>query len=121
MGKETDFSDMIGVPYKDGGRDLNGLDCYGAVIMAAKRRGKTLRDIRYTDHNPNLAHEFAPTLNVELIEKPEPDALIEMVCGYELHIGFCIDETTFLHATRSQGVRISRIGCIPAKNFYRIV
>jgi cell wall-associated NlpC family hydrolase len=120
MGKETDFSDMIGVPYKDGGRDLSGFDCYGATIEAAKRRGKTLRDVRYKNHAPELADENAPTLNVEKIDAPEEDALIEMIFNGELHIGFCIDEKTFLHATKNQGVRISRIGVIPVKNFYRI-
>ncbi len=112
---------MIGVPYKDGGRDLNGLDCYGAVIVAAKRRGKILNDVCYTNHAPELAEEYAPTLNIKKIEKAEPDALIEMVSGNELHVGLCLDDTTFLHATRKQGVRISRIGSIPIKNYYRIV
>lgn len=114
------FSDMIGVPYKDGGRDLKGMDCYGAVLEAARRRGKPLRDVCYTNHAPELADENAPTLNVEKINAPEKDALIEMIFNGELHIGFCIDEKTFLHATKNQGVRISRIGAIPVRNFYRI-
>lgn len=121
MEKQTDFSKMIGTPYKDGGRTLDGLDCYGVVLMAAKQRGKYLRDVRYENHAIELSQELAPTLNVEKIDRPEKDAIIEMIVGREIHVGFCIDEKTFLHATKNQGVRISRIGSLPIKNIYRIV
>lgn len=118
--EQTDFSDMIGVPYKEGGRDLTGFDCYGLTIFAARRRGKKLRDINERSHAPELVQEYAPTMNVEKISGPEKDAVIEMRYGNELHIGFCLDDKTFLHTTKTQGVRISRIGVIPVINFYRI-
>jgi cell wall-associated NlpC family hydrolase len=121
MDEAKDFSDMIGVPYKDGGRDLTGFDCYGSTIEAARRHGKILRDVKYTSHAPELADEYAPTMNVVKIDAPEKDAVIEMNYKGSLHIGFCLDEKTFLHSTKNQGVRISRIGSIPVKNFYRIV
>ena len=115
-----DFSDLVGKPYGAGGRGPDFYDCYGLVIEAARRSGKPLRDVVYSDHALELSDKYAPTLNVEKISGPEKRAVIEMEYKGEIHIGFCLDEKTFIHTTSIQGVRISRIGVIPIRNFYRI-
>ncbi|MCF0222950.1 MAG: C40 family peptidase, partial [Fibrobacter sp.] len=38
------YDDLLNVPYKHGGRDLAGFDCYGLVIECSRRNGKPLRD-----------------------------------------------------------------------------
>lgn len=120
MSEMSEFADLIGIPYKDGGRGQGGYDCYGLVIEAARRRGLHLRDVVYNNHSPELVYEYAPTMNVMRIDGAEKNAIIEMVSGDELHIGFCVNEKTMIHATRNQGVRLSRIGALPVTNFYRI-
>lgn len=119
---DESFADLIGAPYMVGGRGECGFyDCYGICIEAARRLGKTLKDIGVTENDIELAEEYAPTLNVERINEPERAALLEMDGGGGiLHIGICLDAKTFIHATTTQGVRISRIGCLPVKNIYRI-
>ena len=39
--------DLIGIPYKDHGRDFSGMDCYGIAIEVLKRFGKNLPDVFY--------------------------------------------------------------------------
>ena len=36
---EFAYDDLIGVPFVDGGRDKNGLDCWGLVKEAFRRQG----------------------------------------------------------------------------------
>ena len=91
------FDDLLGVPYKDHGRDKNGYDCYGLAIEAARRFGYKLDDVIYDDHALELSDEYKPTLNVTPIDKPRAGALIEMKCGDELHVGICINSREFIH------------------------
>ena len=115
----ANYSDLIGIPYKDGGRDRNGADCYGIAIMAAERAGYALPDVAYTSHDLGLSEEYAPTLPVHRIDAPREGAIIEMETGGELHIGIAINGKEFIHATRL-GSRINRIGAIKVRAYYGI-
>lgn len=116
----VDISDLIGIPYKDHGRDKNGMDCYGLAITVAKRFGYKLNDVLYEDHSVELSEKYAPTLNIHKIENPKAGALLEMKdFSGELHIGICINDKEFIHETRD-GSRINRIGTIPVRGIYGI-
>lgn len=116
---EIYVGDLIGVPYKDHGRDMAGLDCYGLAIEVARRYGYELRDVYYSNHDISLSAQHAPTLNVTRIDGPKPGALIEMHLQDELHIGVCLNKREFIHMTRT-GCRINRIGTLPIRGFYGI-
>ena len=111
------INDLIGVPYKDHGRSLDGMDCYGLAIEVMRRYGYKLDDVIYEDHSLELADENAPTLNVTPIDQPREGALIEMQYNNELHIGVCINKKEFIHMTRT-GCRINHIGSIPIRGLY---
>lgn len=111
------INDLIGVPYKDHGRSLDGMDCYGLAIEVMRRYGYELRDVIYEDHALELADENAPTLNITPIDAPREGALIEMQYNNELHIGVCISKKEFIHMTRT-GCRINHIGSIPIRGLY---
>lgn len=115
------LSDLIGVPYLDHGRDLNGLDCYGAAIIAVYiLTGKKLRDVVYNDHNAELSKKYAPTLNVRKTSEIKAGNVIETTFNYRLHIGTIIDESNVLHAT-AHGVRVSPINHLPIINIYEVL
>ena len=38
------YEDLIGVPFMDGGRDKNGMDCWGLVREYFKRQGIVVKD-----------------------------------------------------------------------------
>jgi cell wall-associated NlpC family hydrolase len=39
-----DFGDLIGIPFKNGGRDFNGCDCLGLTMLAFRLEGVVLPD-----------------------------------------------------------------------------
>lgn len=117
------ISDLIGIPYKEHGRTLAGLDCYGAGIFSVYILiRKKLRDVIYFDHSIELAEENAPLLNVrKKTDSINTGDLIEIQLNGELHIGTALDSKRFIHATYNQGVRISTIKAYPVINVYEVL
>lgn len=115
------LKDLIGIPWKDNGRALDGFDCYGLAIEIEKRLGKNLKDVIYNNHSEELENINVPTLNVEKTEKIEIGNIISMTIKSELHIGVIISDKEFIHATRNQGVRISLISNYKIKNIYKVI
>lgn len=115
------LNDLIGIEWKDNGRDLSGLDCYGLAIEVEKRLGKKLKDVVYENHSSELEEKNVPTLNVEKTEEIEIGNIISMTIKNELHIGVIINDTEFIHATKNQGVRISLISNYKIKNIYKVI
>ena len=116
------LNDLIGVPYKDGGRDLSGLDCYGTVLLYEREfKHKNLIDVQYDNHNIELSNEFAPLLNIKKTDSIYDGVILEMHVKNELHIGVAISSKLMIHATRNQGVRISSIAAYPIVNKYEVL
>lgn len=107
-----DVKDLIGVPFREFGRDAKtGLDCYGLVIEVAKRYGKTLRDVAVHNYSVEEASKAADMyINVVRTKDWHKPCIVLEFRGIDgrLHVGITIDEQgTFLHATENQGVRVS--------------
>mgnify|MGYP003289976389 CR=1 FL=1 len=120
--KALTLADLIGIPYKDGGRDLAGLDCYGLAIIAVYLiTGKKLRDVSYTSHDEELSNKLAPTLNVRKTAEIKAGNIIEMTFNKEIHIGVIINAREFIHATYNMGVKLSQIKTTLINNIYEVV
>ena len=111
------INDLIGVPYRDHGRSLDGMDCYGLAIEVLRRYGYELRDVLYNTHDLELSAENIPTLNVTPLNKAREGAILEMEFNNEIHVGVCINDREFIHMTRT-GCRINRIGSIKIRGIY---
>ena len=116
----TDVSDLIGKPYIPHGRGKDGYDCYGLTVEVLKRMGLSLRDIESSEADISELGMYGSTLNVRKTERTKEGVILAMQYENELHLGVCLDEKSFIHATRN-GVRISRIGVFPVINKYEVI
>jgi cell wall-associated NlpC family hydrolase len=110
------YDDLIGVPYKAHGRGEDGLDCFGLILVIAKRLGKSMPDVWYERGDPALM-SLAERMGVHKTEACAPGRIIEMERFRRLHLGYAIDDGRMLHAT-FEGVRVDAIGIYPIRGCY---
>ncbi len=98
------INNLIGIPYKLGGRDLHGLDCWGLVLLVYRNMGIAIPDF-WTESLSRQdlvklirgnAHEVAQETN----EPRDYDLICDEKKG---HIGVFINNRV-LHADRKMGV-----------------
>lgn len=111
--KKINFNDLIGKPFKYGGRGPGSYDCYGLCIEAAKRAGIFLPEIKELINLRKRNEKFVVEKNkcYKRILKPEPFCFITLKLHpkYITHIGFCIDHHRFLHITKEKRTCIEKL------------
>ncbi len=98
----------IGIPYKEKGRDLDGIDCWGLVRLVYKQEynislpsfsGEYIQ--QDVDRIQDLISQYKE--GWEPLEKPSEGCLVLFrILGTESHIGVAISSTHFLHAREGQ-------------------
>lgn len=107
-----DVSDLIGIPFKQFGRNKHGYDCYGLSMEVLKRYGKTLKDVQLNHFLTIKGEEieYIPLLNIKEVNELKEGLLLEFIGkNNALHVGVSIGKDLFIHATENQGVRISSL------------
>ncbi|MCC7202454.1 MAG: C40 family peptidase [Nitrospirae bacterium] len=115
------FDDLIGIPYVECGRTLQGLDCFGLVLICQKRLGIEAPDPFLIEHKKAvpengwsdwIIREFSGWVQ---IKKPIFAAVIVFANkdGIPDHAGVMIDERRFIHSVRKAGVVIGRLDRCP--------
>lgn len=98
----------IGIPFRHGGRDHNGVDCYGLAYLVLRERFLRKPPIYLEDYPDAKAYrEHAARLNEMRVRPPwlevtapEPgDVLLFRTAGLPAHCGIAIDATRMLHAS----------------------
>jgi len=119
--------DLVGIPYKNHGRDASGMDCYGLVIEVLRRMGINMPDVFYPDTRNETNHEILQILENGIpntkLDKPEEGAVVEiLVMGQPSHVGVCLGDGTFIHAMKKIGVVIEPLSRYRhrIKGFYRV-
>lgn len=109
------YLDLVGVPYLEDGRDPNvGLDCLGAVIVVARRRGFAVEDPTVE----RLAERWPRSW--EAVDRPVPGDAVLWQLADGAHIGVLVSPRRVLHAARGAGVVVSPLGAAHrAAGFYR--
>lgn len=107
------YSDLIGIPFKYGGRDSSGLDCWGLVCEMLER----------THQNPPnyISSSNKQVINQLINDSLENDAWVECEVGTEnsvmlfrmgrltTHCAFTLPHKKFIHAwEKSGGVCVER-------------
>lgn len=108
------FSEYLGIPFKHGGRDREGIDCYGLVVLLYKeKRNINLFDVEgYSEDSVGEENYFITNYHKEW-ERIDPNSLqlFDVLLFYldELvptHIGVFIENDKFIHCL-SENVPVS--------------
>lgn len=103
--------DLIGVPYKEHGRDLSGLDCYGLVILAMKiLTDIDLPDVLYqkTDVRSNKETFNSLISKVKYIKLEKALKYCIIVFDRGTHCGVYLGHGEFIHCNKN-GVNIAQL------------
>ena len=111
---DMEYKDLIGIPFIDGGRDKNGMDCWGLAKEMFHRQGVEVNDYSVgAMETTKIANELKSNENDwEKINIPEVGCLVLiklMETGWANHVGIYIGHGRFIHAYRKTGVVIDRI------------
>jgi cell wall-associated NlpC family hydrolase len=111
------------IPFKAGGRDRKGVDCWGLVRLIYKDRlGIDLplysevdyyQDQKVQDTIESERHKWLEIQEADLIEG---DVVAIRIEGYPWHLGVIVEPRKFIHADPGRGIRIERTDAIHWKN-----
>ena len=114
-----DISKYIGIPFKDGGRDFSGLDCWGLVrLVWHEERGILMPDMgdEYSSafERGDVCGLFgkytAQDWNVDVTDMPrrELDVLVFTIGGLEIHAGLWVADGEMLHVMQGMATAVER-------------
>lgn len=107
---------LVGIPYKHGGRTMEGLDCLGLIHVFYRQLGIMIPDHDGREYSPNwykedperfyrglqkIGSEISPTHMKPL------DLVYFKIGGAVTHAGVLIDEGHFLHVLKGKPVHVS--------------
>jgi cell wall-associated NlpC family hydrolase len=111
-----DVSSYIGIPYKDHGRERDGLDCWGLLRLIYKEQlGITLPSYseEYSTAEDRdevsriIKRESAPWVEVS---EPRPgDAILVRLMGEPWHVGVMTARNEMIHITRGTAACLDRL------------
>lgn len=125
------LSKYIGLPYLEGGRGHNGVDCYGLIrLIYAEKFGIILpeySDIAWLEGCDS--HKLSTEINdckSDWQEVDQPvlgDVIILRMMGMPIHIGLVVDKGIMIHSARGHNSAIERFDNIKwqkrIEGFYR--
>jgi len=108
---------IIGIPFKENGRGMDGMDCYGVVLHVAKLHGVTLPDWNINNDARDTVAAIESAVDdgiADLLDKApnEFDAVVVRRAKTRYHMGIVLLGGV-LHATRTNGVILQ-----PAMRFH---
>ena len=110
------FTDLLKVPFKDGGRDMDGLDCYGLAIEVFKRYGISLPDYKiscmdFVGIDSEITNQKQYWIKCDPTNLPVPCIVVMRIGKGALcnHCGVYIGNGRFIHTLLRTGVHISRL------------
>lgn len=117
------YDDLLNVPYRHGGRDKDGFDCYGLVMECCRRNGTPLRDFfKGLDELDagEVSDYIDKGLNVREIDAPKVGCIVEMNYRGRAHVGFLAEHNLIVHATFDKGVRTTAAAFVKPTAFYEV-
>ena len=108
------LDDLVGIPWKVGGRDRDGIDCVGLAILAQKVLcGRDFEFSQGYDDGDMYARSSIIRDEVERLFEPakeaEPGAIGLFLFDECWHAATFVDRTRFLHVFENRTSGISRL------------
>lgn len=118
------IQDLIGIPYKSGGRELDGADCWGIVVLASRLLYDNLipqYNGHYDDSEDQNQTRATMLYRFDWMEVPlaaimPGDVLVLKVLGQPTHAGIYIGDRKMLHSLARRDSCIERIDSDTWKN-----
>lgn len=103
-----DCRELVGIPYKERGRGIDGVDCLGLNLMVSRMLGFDVPDWIYRGEEENRDKEAVRLrkegMGAESLNFPVEGCYIEFSCIDRLHTGVYIGDGKFIHASKSAGM-----------------
>lgn len=107
-------NDYKNIPFKDRGRDENGVDCWGLVALILKNEcgievPSYIDDYDNTEERDKLAGLIAEERAKlwESVDKPQPfDVIVLEMRGVPMHVGIVIGDRLMIHCSKGVGVSV---------------
>lgn len=103
-----DCRELVGIPYKEKGRGVDGVDCLGLNLMVSRILGFDVPDWIYKGEEDNRNSETVRLgkegLRAERLNFPVEGCYIEFSCIDRFHTGVYIGDGKFIHASKSAGM-----------------
>lgn len=96
------YDDLLTVPFRWGGRDKSGMDCFGIVVECCRRAGTPIKD-PFRELDASVSYEEAERVRREAINMEETDGpavgrIIYAEMGGKSHVGYIVERGKVLHA-----------------------
>jgi cell wall-associated NlpC family hydrolase len=121
------YEDLIGIPFKCGGRDTIHIDCYGLAMLIYDRLGIKLPEFGASEDFSIINQLIKDGENYfEKLEEPEPFCLVVFTIRepFVSHIGIVLEDCNkFIHVMAKRATVIERLDDLSwhhrIKGFYK--
>jgi cell wall-associated NlpC family hydrolase len=108
------YVDLLGIPYKFNGRDLEGLDCWGLCLETCRRAGLDLPEYEAQGNGASIIDSLIEEKKefFQKIDRPEPYCLVTFFIKrpFVSHIGMVMEDClSFIHALQGRNVAVERL------------
>jgi len=107
--------DLLGVPFVDGGRDMQGLDCWGLFIEVMRRCGYPVPDYKVSCFDAaGIGTAYQEGIGAwQRVGSPSPGLAVAMAIHEKApdmvqHFGVALDRRRFIHTLEKTGVIITK-------------
>lgn len=99
------WGDLVGTPFKYGGRGPDSFDCFGLVAEMKRREGKPIPERETPEGEQGMAMLLAAQIPMcDELEGPRAGAIVAIRVGtYVRHVGYMINEHEMVHALAGCG------------------
>ncbi|HPT88734.1 MAG TPA: C40 family peptidase [Bacillota bacterium] len=115
---EAIFQKYLGIPYRHGGRDMNGVDCLGLVYLIYRDCGIEIPDNDGREYTKDW-YKVEPDRYLKGIRRYGKEVPLDSLKPLDLvyfkmgravtHTGIMVDEKSFIHVLEGTRVHISRL------------